>query len=71
MGQIILGTSQQTAKVFKTVFTKIGHTAVSKPQLVGFSSTKTDYNKSERQKKFFQYACVGFSYQNHLYHDMS
>ena len=41
------GTSEQTAKISKTDFTKIGHTAVSKPQWVGFSSKKTGCDKFE------------------------
>ena len=51
--KFILGTSEQTAKIFKTSFTKIWHTAVSNPQWVGFSSTKTDCNKFESWEKFF------------------
>ena len=30
------GTSEQTAKISKTGFTKVGHTAVSKPKWFGF-----------------------------------
>ena len=37
----MLGTSEQTSKISKTGFAKIGHTAISKPQWVGFSSKKT------------------------------
>ena len=49
----MLGTSEQTAKISKTSFAKIGHTAVSKPQWVGFSNKKADCDKFEsRQKKF-------------------
>ena len=38
----------------KTSFAKIGHTTLSKPQWVGFSSKKTDCDKLEswRKKKF-------------------
>ena len=34
--KFILGTSEQTAKILKTGFAKIGHTTTSKPQWVGF-----------------------------------
>ena len=51
--KVILGNSVQTAKISKTGFAKIGHTAVSKPQWVGFSSTKTDCDKSESWEKKF------------------
>ena len=39
--------SEETAKISKTGFSKIEHTAVSKPQWVGFSSTKSDCDKFE------------------------
>ena len=40
MGQFILSTSEQTAKISKTGFAKTGNTAVWKPQWFGFSSKK-------------------------------
>ena len=49
----MLGTSEQTAKISKTGFAKIGHTVVSKPQWVGFSSKKTGSEKFESWEKFF------------------
>ena len=49
----MLGTSEQTAKVSKTGFTKIGHTAVSKPQWIGFSNKKTGCDKFESLIFFF------------------
>ena len=45
--KFILGNSKKTAKTSKYGFRKIGHTAVSKPQWVGFSSAKTDCDKFE------------------------
>ena len=53
MEQIMLGTSEQTAKISKTDFSKIGHTTVSKPQWVGFSSKKTGCDKFENRKISF------------------
>ena len=38
MGQINLGTNEQTAKICKTSSAKIGNIAVSKTQWVGFAS---------------------------------
>ena len=49
----MLGTSEQTAKISKAGFTEIGHTAVSKPQWVGFSNKKTGCDKFESWKNFF------------------
>ena len=49
----MLGISEQTAKISKTGFAKIGHTAVSKPQWVGFSSKKTGSDIFESWKKNF------------------
>ena len=49
----MLGTNEQTVKVFKTDFAKIGYTAFSKPQWVGFSSKKTGWDKFESWKKIF------------------
>ena len=49
----MLGTNEQTAKISKTGFAKIGHIAVSKPQWVGFSSKKTGCDKFESLKKNF------------------
>ena len=40
-------------------FAKIRHTGVSKPQWVGFSSTKTDYDKFESWKKNFPIPLLG------------
>ena len=54
----MLGTSEQTAKVSKTGFTKIGHTAVSKPQWIEFSSKKTGCDKFESLNFFFSYHCL-------------
>ena len=52
--KVVVGTCEQTAKISKTGFAKIGHTAVSKPQWVGFSRKKTDCDKFESwEKKFF------------------
>ena len=51
--KVVVGTCEQTAKISKTGFAKIGHTAVSKPQWVGFSSKKTDCDKFESWKKNF------------------
>ena len=59
MGHIIPSTSEQTAKILKTGFAKIGHTSVSKSQWVGFSSTKTDCDKFESWKKFFSTSLFG------------
>ena len=59
------GTSEQTAKISKTDFTKIGHTAVSKPQWVGLSSKKTGCDKSESWGEKISYPCLGFFHQNH------
>ena len=49
--KFILGNSEQTAKIFKTGFAKIRHTAVFKTQLVGFRSTTTDYDEFESWEK--------------------
>ena len=65
MDKFILGTSKQTAKVFKTTFAKIGYAAVSKPQWVKFSIKKIDYGKFESWKMFFPYPSLGFFHQNH------
>ena len=51
----MLGTSEQTAKISKTGFAKIGHTAVSKPQWVGFSSEQI-----WKLGKKNWYPCLGF-----------
>ena len=59
------GTSEQTAKISKTGFAKIGHTAVSKPQWFGFSSKKTGCDKFESWEKKFSHPCLGFFHQNH------
>ena len=59
MRQIMLGTSEQTAKISKTGFAKIGHTAVSKPQWVGFSSKEVGCVKFESLKKFFLIFLLG------------
>ena len=59
MRQISPWYSEQTAKISKTGFSKIGHTAISKPQWVGFSSTKTDYDKFESWKKIFSISLFG------------
>ena len=40
-------------KISKTGFTKIVCTVVSKPQWVGFSNTKTDYDKFGSWEKIF------------------
>ena len=53
------GTSEQTAKISKTDFTKIGHTAVSKPQWVGLSSKKTGCDKFESWKNIFFISLLG------------
>ena len=55
----MLGTSKQIAKISKTVFVKIGHTAVSKPQWVGFLSKKTGCDKFESWKKNFFISLLG------------
>ena len=55
----MLGTSEQTAKVSKTGFTKIGHTAVSKPQWIGFSNKKTGCDKFESLIYFFFISLLG------------
>ena len=47
----MLGTNEQTAKISKTGFAKIGHTAASRPQWVGFSSKKTGSDIFESWKK--------------------
>ena len=58
----MLGTSEQAAKISKTGFAKIGHTAVSKPQWVGFSSKKTGCEKFESwEKNFFIFLLELFS----------
>ena len=49
----MLGTSEQTAKISKTGFAKIGHTAVSKPHGLGFQVKKTGCDKFESWKKIF------------------
>ena len=49
----MLGTSKKITKISKTGFAKIGHTAVSHPQSVGFSSKKTDCEKFESEKNVF------------------
>ena len=61
----MLGTSEQAATISKTGFAKIGHTAVSKPQWVGFSNKKTGCDKFESWKKKNSYPCLGFFHQNH------
>ena len=58
--KFIFGTSEQTAKISKTGFAKIGQTAISKPQWVGFSSTKTDYDKFESWGKKFSISLLDF-----------
>ena len=60
-----VGTSEQTTKISETGFTKIGHTAVSKPQWVGFSSKNTGCGKFESWKKSFFISYLGFFHQNH------
>ena len=55
----MLGTSEQTTKISKTGFAKIGHTTVSKPQWVGFSSKKTRCDKFESWKNFFSISLLG------------
>ena len=49
----MIGTSEQILKISKTGFAKIGHTAVSKPQWVGFSSKKTGCDNKVGKKNFF------------------
>ena len=49
----------------KTSFAKIGHTTLSKPQWVGFSSKKTDCDNWKVGEKKNSYPCLGFFYQNH------
>ena len=62
----MLGTSEQTAKISKTGFTKFGHTAVSKPQWVWFSSKKTGCDKFESWgKKFHILAWAIFTRTTH------
>ena len=56
----MLGTSEQAAKISKTGFAKIGHTAVSKPQWVGFSNKKTGCDKFESWKKKFHILAWAF-----------
>ena len=66
--KFILGTSEQTTKIFKTGFTKIGHTAVFKPQSFFchnhfhffISSKKIDCAKFEKQGTF-SISLVGLS----------
>ena len=55
----MLGTSKQIAKVSETGFAKIGHTAVSHPQSVGFSSKKTDCDKLESERNVFSITLLG------------
>ena len=43
----MLGTNEETAKIYKTGFAKLWHAAVSKPQSVGFLSKKTGCDKFE------------------------
>ena len=50
---------QQTAKISKFSFAKIGHTAVSKPQWIGFSSKRTGFDKFEGWKKIFFISLLG------------
>ena len=61
----MLGTSERNAKIPKIGFAKIGQTAVSKPQWVGFSSKKAGCDKFESWEKKFSYPCLGFFHQNH------
>ena len=62
----MLGISEQNAKMYKTGFAKIGHTAVSKPQLVGFQVKKLVVsNLKVGEKILFSYPCLGFFHQNH------
>ena len=49
----MLGTSEQTAEISITGFTKIGHTAVYKSQWIGFSSIKIGCDEFESWIIFF------------------
>ena len=61
----MLGTSEQTAKISKTGFAKIGHTVVSKPHWVGFSSKKWVVTNLKVEKKNFHILAWAFFHQNH------
>ena len=64
----MLGTSEQTAKISKTGFAIIGHTAVSKPHWVGLSSKKTGCDKFESWNNFFFMSLLGlFSLEPPIY----
>ena len=63
----MLGTSEQTVKISKTGFAKVGHTAVSKPQWVGFSSKKTGCDKFETWKKNVFISLLGPFSPDHLF----
>ena len=71
--KFILGTSEQTTKIFKTGFTKIGHTAVFKPQSFFchnhfhfFISSKKLIVTNLKNRELFPYPWLGF-HQNHPY----
>ena len=59
MGQFMLGTSEQTAKISETGFAQFGHTTVSKPQWAGFSSKKTGCDKFESWENFTFISLLG------------
>ena len=45
--KFMLGINEETAKIYKTGLAKLWHTAVSKPQWVGFLSKKTGCDEFE------------------------
>ena len=63
----ILSISEQTAKISKTGFTKIGHTQFPSPNGLGFQVQKLIVTNLKVGKKIFPYPYLGIFHQNHPY----
>ena len=63
----MLGTSQQAPNISKTGFTKIWHTAVSKPNRLGFQVKKLVVTNLKVGKKIFHILSWAFFTRTTLY----